>query len=121
MERDISRQLAVIDDWQNFPHRKYKEAAVLGIFPLPQMGSILVHYGGVCDHMADRISIPGYQQPFRTFEYGTGGSAPGECFFRSSDGKPSQSLISAEAVQYLRSAGIFLALRPGVFTAPKHF
>ena len=122
-EGDISRQLAVIDDWQGLSRIGNIRSCRAYYIPIAtEWDPILVHYGGVW-YMADRISMPDINNLSGTFEYGTGGSAPGaNAFFRSSDRKaPHNAYISGSGITNACSQlGYSLALRPE-FYSPKHF
>ena len=73
--------------------------------------------------MRDRISLPDINNLSGTYEYGTGGSAPGaDKFFRSSDRRaPHNAYISAAGItEACAQLGYSLTIRPGYYSA-KHF
>ncbi len=85
-EGSISRQLAVIEGWQDMEKiGNVRSCRAYYIYPSMEWDSILVHFGGVF-YMQDLITRSDVNNISGTNEYGTGGSAPGSgAFFRSSD------------------------------------
>ncbi len=122
-EGNISRQLAVIDDWQGLSRIGNIRSCRAYYIPIAtEWDPILIHFGGVW-YMADRITMPDINNLSGTYEYGTGGSAPGAgAFFRSSDRKaPHNAYISASGiVNSCTQLGYSLTIRPE-FYSPKHF
>ncbi len=122
-EGNISRQLAVIDNWQGLP--KIGNIRSCRAYYIPQATEwdpILIHFGGVF-YMADRISAPDITNLSGTKEYGSGGGAPGSgYFFRTADRKaPHNAYISADGiVKASAELGYPLGLRNEYYNA-KHF
>lgn len=122
-EGEISRQLAIIDDWQGLPRIGNIRSCRACYLPIAtEWDPILIHFGGVW-YMRDRISLPDINNLSGTYEYGTGGSAPGaDKFFRSSDRRaPHNAYISAAGItEACARLGYSLAIRPEYYSA-KHF
>lgn len=122
-EGDISRQMAIIDDWQGLSKIGNIRSCRLYYIPeATEWDPLLVHFGGVV-YMKDRISAPDINNISGTYEYGTGGAAPGAgAFFRTSDRKaPHNAYISATGITNAASQlGYSLAIRPEFYNA-KHF
>ncbi len=122
-EGNISRQMAVIDDWQGLS--KIGNIRSCRAYYIPQATEwdpILVHFGGVV-YMKDRISLPDINNISGTYEYGTGGAAPGAgVFFRTSDRKaPHNAYISGSGItKAAGQLGYSLTLRPEYYNT-KHF
>ncbi|MCR5715620.1 MAG: DUF3048 domain-containing protein [Lachnospiraceae bacterium] len=99
-EGSISRQLAVIEGWQEMEKiGNVRSCRAYYIYPSMEWDSILVHFGGVF-YMQDLITRSDVNNISGTNEYGTGGSAPGSnAFFRSSDkAAPHNAYISGENI-----------------------
>lgn len=122
-EGNISRQMAVIDDWQGLSKIGNIRSCRAYYIPVAtEWDPILIHFGGVF-YMQGRISLPDINNLSGTSEYGTGGEAPGSGqFFRSTDRKaPHNAYISAEGItKACTSLGYSLTLRPEYYQ-PKHF
>lgn len=122
-EGEISRQLAIIDDWQGLSKIGNIRSCRAYYIPIAtEWDPILIHFGGVY-YMADRITAPDINNLSGTYEYGGGGAAPGSNqFFRSSDRKaPHNAYISANGItKACSSLGYSLAVRPGYYNA-SHF
>lgn len=122
-EGNISRQLAVIDDWQGLSRIGNIRSCRAYYIPIAtEWDPILIHFGGVW-YMADRITMPDINNLSGTYEYGTGGSAPGAgSFFRTSDRKaPHNAYISAAGItNACAQLGYSLTIRPEFYSA-KHF
>ena len=122
-EGNISRQMAIIDDWQGLS--KIGNIRSCRAYYIPQATEwdpILIHFGGVV-YMKDRISLPDINNISGTYEYGTGGEAPGAgVFFRNSDRKaPHNAYISANGItKAAGQLGYSLTVRPEFYNA-KHF
>ena len=122
-EGNISRQMAIIDDWQGLS--KIGNIRSCRAYYIPQATEwdpILIHFGGVV-YMKDRISLPDINNISGTYEYGTGGEAPGAgVFFRTSDRKaPNNAYISANGItKAAGQLGYSLTVRPEFYNA-KHF
>jgi len=100
-EGNISRQMAIIDNWQNLDKignirscRKYY------LHIATEWDPILVHFGGVV-YMKERILKGDIQNISGAAEYGVGGKAEGsEYFFRTKDRKtPHNAYISADGIK----------------------
>lgn len=99
-EGDMSRQMAVIDDWQGLSQiGNIRSCRDYYISLATEWDPILVHFGGVY-YMADRISAPDINNLSGVREYGTGGDAPGSsAFFRTGDRPaPHNAYISGEGI-----------------------
>lgn len=122
-EGEISRQLAIIDNWQGL--NKIGNIRSCRDYYIPiatEWDPILIHFGGVY-YMADRITAPDINNLSGTYEYGGGGSMPGSgYFFRTSDRKaPHNAYISADGItKACASLGYSLAVRPEYYNA-SHF
>lgn len=122
-EGNISRQLAVIDNWQGLS--KIGNIRSCRAYYIPQATEwdpILIHFGGVC-YMKDRITAADITNLSGTKEYGTGGEAPGSgYFFRTADRKaPHNAYISADGIaKACAELGYPTGLRNGYYNA-KHF
>jgi len=122
-EGEISRQMAIIDDWQGLSRIGNVRSCRDYYIPIAaEWDSILVHFGGVF-YMKDRITAPDINNLSGTSEYGTGGDMPGsDYFFRTSDRKaPHNAYISGEnIVKASNSLGYSLSVRPEHYNA-SHF
>lgn len=122
-EGDISRQMAIIDDWQGLSKIGNIRSCRLYYIPeATEWDPILVHFGGVV-YMKDRISQPDINNISGTYEYGVGGEAPGAgVFFRSTDRKaPHNAYISGSGIaKAAGQQGYSLNVRPEFYNA-KHF
>lgn len=122
-EGEISRQMAIIDDWQGLA--KIGNIRSCRAYYIPEANewdSIIVHFGGVY-YMKDAISAPDINNISGTYEYGTGGEAPGAgYFFRSTDRKsPHNAYISAQGItSACNQLGYSLANRAEYYNT-KHF
>ena len=92
-EGEISRQMAIIDDWQGLA--KIGNIRSCRLYYIPEAmewDPILVHFGGVV-YMKDKITAPDVDNLSGTSEYGVGGAAPGSVyFFRTTDRKAPHKL-----------------------------
>lgn len=122
-EGDISRQMAIIDDWQGlFKIGNIRSCRAYYIPEATEWDPILVHFGGVV-YMKGRISLPDINNISGTYEYGVGGAAPGAgVFFRTSDRKaPHNAYISGSGItKAAGQQGYSLTIRPEFYNA-KHF
>lgn len=122
-EGEISRQMAVIDNWVGLPKIGNIRSCRLYYIPeATEWDPILIHFGGVF-YMMHRITAPDINNLSGVAEYGTGGKAPGSgYFFRTSDRKaPHNAYISAEGIIAASAQlGYNLAIRPEYYNA-KHF
>ena len=122
-EGSISRQMAIIPDWQGMDRignirscRKYY------IYAAKEWDPILIHFGGVV-YMQGIIDGADVNNLSGTYEYGVGGKAPGAgFFFRSSDrSAPHNAYISAEGIKKAAmQQGYSLNLRSDYYN-PVHF
>lgn len=122
-EGDISRQMAIIDDWTGLAKiGNIRSCRAYYIPEATEWDPILIHFGGVC-YMKDRITAADINNLSGTSEYGTGGEAPGSgAFFRTSDRKaPHNAYISATGIaNACAQLGYSLNVREGFYNA-KHF
>lgn len=122
-EGEISRQMAIIDDWQGLSRiGNIRSCRDYYISIATEWDPILVHFGGVF-YMADRITAPDINNLSGTNEYGTGGERPGSgYFFRTTDRKaPHNAYISGEGItNACNSLGYSLSTRPDYYNA-SHF
>lgn len=122
-EGEISRQMAIIDDWQGLSRiGNIRSCRDYYISIATEWDPILVHFGGVY-YMADRITAPDINNLSGTNEYGTGGERPGSgYFFRTTDRKaPHNAYISGEGItNACNSLGYSLSVRPDYYNA-SHF
>lgn len=122
-EGEISRQMAIIDDWQGLTRiGNIRSCRDYYISIATEWDPILVHFGGVY-YMADRITAPDINNLSGTSEYGTGGERPGSgYFFRTPDRKaPHNAYINGEGITNACNAlGYSLSVRPDYYNA-SHF
>ena len=122
-EGSISRQLAIIDDWQSLERiGNIRSCREYYIHVATEWDPILIHYGGVV-YMKNRITQPDIDNLSGTSEYGIGGKAPGSgYFYRSTDRKvPHNAYISAEGITAAANKlGYSLIVRPQYYQ-PAHF
>ena len=122
-EGEISRQLAIIDDWQGLNRiGNIRSCRDYYISIATEWDPILIHFGGVC-YMKDRITAPDINNLSGTYEYGVGGDRPGSGqFFRTTDRKaPHNAYISAEGItKACNSLGYSLTTRPEYYNT-SHF
>lgn len=122
-EGNISRQMAIIDNWQGLAQiGNIRSCRDYYLSIATEWDPILVHFGGVY-YMADRISAPDINNLSGTYEYGTGGEMPGSgYFFRTKDRKaPHNAYISADGItKACQQLGYSLTTRPDYYNA-SHF
>lgn len=122
-EGNISRQMAVISNWQGLPQiGNLRSCRLYYISAAREWDSILVHFGGVC-YMKGAIDAPDMNNLSGTYEYGVGGAAPGSgYFYRTQNRKaPHNAYISAEGIQKAcAEQGYQLSVREGYYHN-KHF
>lgn len=122
-EGNISRQMAIIDNWQGLPQiGNIRSCRNYYIPEATEWDPILVHFGGVV-YMSNRITLPDINNLSGTSEYGSGGEQPGaEYFFRTTDKKaPHNAYISADGITRACNAlGYSLNIRPEYYNV-KHF
>lgn len=85
-EGGISRQMAIIPDWQKLSRiGNLRSCRLYYIYAAKEWDPILIHFGGVA-YMKGTIDAPDINNLSGTYEYGTGGKAPGAgFFFRTAD------------------------------------
>ena len=122
-EGNISRQMAIINDWQNLKRiGNLRSTRLYYTYASREWDALLVHFGGVF-YLKGTIDSPDMNNISGTYEWGTGGAAPGAgYFFRTSDRKaPHNAYISAEGIKKAcRKLGYSQSLRSGLYN-PKHF
>ncbi len=122
-EGEISRQMAIIDDWQGLSRiGNIRSCRDYYISLATEWDPVLVHFGGVF-YMKDRITAPDINNLSGTSEYGTGGDHPGSSyFFRTNDRKaPHNAYINGEGItNACNSLGYSLTTRPEYYNA-SHF
>jgi len=122
-EGGISRQMAIINDWQNLSRiGNLRSTRLYYTYASREWDAILVHFGGVF-YLKGTIDAPDMNNLSGTYEYGTGGAAPGAgYFFRTSDRKaPHNAYISASGIiKASNKLGYSLNLRNGYYNN-KHF
>lgn len=100
-EGNISRQMAIIPNWQGLSQIGNLRSCRLYYLPAAkEWDPILVHFGGVF-YMQGTIDAPDMNNLSGTYEYGVGGARPGAgYFYRTTNRKaPHNAYISAEGVQ----------------------
>ncbi len=122
-EGNISRQLAVIPNWQGLSQIGNIRSCRLYYLPVAkEWDPILIHFGGVV-YMHGTIDAPDVNNLSGTYEYGVGGEAPGAgSFFRTSTRKaPHNAYISASGiVNSAAKLGYSLTVRPQYYNT-RHF
>lgn len=122
-EGNISRQLAVIPNWQGLSQIGNIRSCRLYYIPVAkEWDPILVHFGGVC-YMQGTIDAPDVNNLSGTLEYGVGGAKPGAgYFFRTQNRKaPHNAYISADGIQKAcAQLGYQTSIREGYYKS-KHF
>lgn len=122
-EGEISRQLAIIDDWQNLDRIGNIRSCRDYYIPIAtEWDPILIHFGGVY-YMEKRITASDINNLSGTSEYGIGGAAPGSgYFFRTTDRKaPHNAYISSNGItEACNSLGYSLSTRSEYYNA-SHF
>lgn len=122
-EGNISRQMAVISNWQGLPQIGNLRSCRLYYIPAAkEWDPILVHFGGVF-YMQGTIDAPDMNNLSGTYEYGVGGATPGSgYFYRTQNRKaPHNAYISADGIQKAcAQLGYQLTIREGYYNS-KHF
>lgn len=122
-EGNISRQLAIIDNWQGLERIGNIRSCRDYYIPIAkEWDPILIHFGGVY-YMQNSITAPDVNNLSGTSEYGTGGDKPGAgYFYRTADRKaPHNAYIGASGItQACQSLGYSLNTRPEHYN-PSHF
>ncbi len=122
-EGGISRQMAIIPDWHGYSRLgNIRSCRLYYIAAAREWDPILIHFGGVA-YMKGSIDAPDINNISGTYEYGTGGKAPGAgYFFRTSDrSAPHNAYISANGIlKACAQQGYSTSLRQGYYN-PRHF
>ena len=122
-EGNISRQMAIIPNWQGLPQiGNIRSCRLYYIAAAREWDPILIHFGGVC-YMKGTIDAPDVNNLSGTYEYGSGGAAPGSgYFFRTTNRKaPHNAYITADGIQKAcTKLGYQLTIREGIYNS-KHF
>ncbi len=122
-EGNISRQMAIIQNWKDMPKiGNIRSCRLYYLYAAKEWDPILIHFGGVFN-MHGVVDGEDMNNLSGTYEYGTGGAAPGAGkFYRTSDRKaPHNAYISAEGIiSASKSLGYQLGLRNGYYN-PRHF
>lgn len=122
-EGNISRQLAIIDNWQGLERiGNIRSCRDYYIPEAKEWDPILIHFGGVF-YMQNSITAPDVNNLSGTYEYGTGGDRPGAGhFYRTSDRKaPHNAYISADGItKACTELGYSLNTRAEYYN-PSHF
>lgn len=122
-EGNISRQMAIIPGWTGMSRIGNLRSCRLYYIPMAkEWDPILIHFGGVA-YMKGTIDAADMNNLSGTYEYGTGGKAPGAgFFFRTADRvAPHNAYISASGIQKACvQLGYQTSLRNGYYN-PKHF
>lgn len=82
-EGNISRQMAIIDDWEGLPYiGNIRSTRLYYLQTATEWDPILIHFGGVF-YMRERLEAGDINNITGTYEYGTGGHIKGgDAFFR---------------------------------------
>ena len=99
-EGEISRQLAIIDNWHALPQiGNIRSCRAYYIPEATEWDPILIHFGGVV-YMKDRITAPDINNLSGSAQYGVGGGAVGSsAFFRTTNRKaPHNAYTSGQGV-----------------------
>lgn len=122
-EGNISRQMAIINDWKGLSRiGNLRSCRLYYTYAAREWDPILIHFGGVA-YMKGTIDAPDINNLSGTYEYGTGGKAPGAgYFFRTTDRKaPHNAYISASGItKACTQLGYQTSLRDGYYNS-KHF
>lgn len=114
-EGNISRQMAIIDNWQNLDKiGNIRSCREYYIHIAAEWDPILIHFGGVV-YMKERITAKDIDNISGAAEYGVGGKAHGsEFFFRTKDRKvPHNAYISADGIKKAaEKLGYSTSIRP---------
>ena len=122
-EGGISRQMAIIPDWHDLSRiGNLRSCRLYYIYAAKEWDPLLIHFGGVA-YMKGTIDAPDINNISGTYEYGTGGKAPGAgFFFRTSDrSAPHNAYISASGIlKACKRLGYQTSLRSDYYNT-KHF
>jgi len=123
-EGNISRQMAVIDNWQTLEKiGNVRSCRDYYLYMACEWDPILVHFGGVF-YMRDRIKQGDIQNISGTYSDGTKEtSAPGAgAFFRSKDkASPHNAYVSAESIQKAMTSLEYPDTHRSEYYQPDHF
>lgn len=123
-EGSISRQMAVIDNWQDLEKiGNIRSCRDYYLYMACEWDPILIHFGGVY-YMRDRIKQGDIQNISGTYSDGTKEtSAPGAgAFFRTKDkASPHNAFVSAESVQKAMDSLGYSATHRDEYYQPDHF
>lgn len=123
-EGSISRQMAVISNWQNLDKiGNIRSCRDYYLYMACEWDPILIHFGGVY-YMRDRIKQGDIQNISGTYSDGTKEtSAPGAgAFFRTKDkASPHNAFVSAESIQKAMDSLGYPALHRSEYYQPDHF
>ena len=122
-EGGISRQMAIIPDWQGLTRiGNLRSCRLYYLYAAREWDPILIHFGGVA-YMKGTIDAGDITNLSGTYEYGTGGAAPGAgYFYRTKDRTaPHNAYISASGIiKACSSLGYPLSLRADYYNK-RHF
>ncbi len=122
-EGEISRQMAIIDDWTGLSKIGNLRSCRLYYIPeATEWDPILIHYGGVF-YMMYRITSADINNLTGAQQYGTGGGTVGaSAFFRSTDRKAPHNAYTSAAgiIDACNQLGYSLTIREEYYNA-KHF
>ena len=122
-EGNISRQMAIIPNWQALPQIGNIRSCRLYYLPAAkEWDPILIHFGGVF-YMHGTIDAPDMNNLSGTYEYGAGGARPGAgYFYRTTNRKaPHNAYITADGVRKAcAELGYQMTIRDGYYNS-KHF
>lgn len=123
-EGSISRQMAVIDDWQTLEKiGNVRSCRDYYLYMACEWDPVLIHFGGVY-YMRERIKQGDIQNISGTYSDGTKEtSAPGSgAFFRTKDkASPHNAYVSAESVQKAMDSLGYPAEHRDQYYQPEHF
>lgn len=123
-EGNISRQMAVIDDWQNLEKiGNVRSCRDYYLYMACEWDPVLIHFGGVY-YMRERIKKGDIQNISGTYSDGTKEtSAPGAgAFFRTKDkASPHNAYVSAESVQKAMDSLGYPSTHRSEYYQPDHF
>ena len=122
-EGGISRQMAIIPDWQDLQRiGNLRSCRLYYLYAAREWDPILIHFGGVA-YMKGTIDAGDITNLSGTYEYGTGGAAPGAgYFYRTKDRTaPHNAYISAAGIdRACASLGYPMTLRADYYNR-RHF
>lgn len=122
-EGNISRQMAIIEDWQDFEKiGNIRSCRDYYLYAACEWDPILIHFGGVF-YMKDRLAKGDINNISGAAQAGVGTSAPGAgAFFRSSDKEaPHNAYASAESIKKAMSSLGYEEEHRDKYYEPNHF